>query len=180
MQPLLQWIQFDVPQIDLRAFRLKENPSARRKCACSFVGQFAVYVLPHMPVAVHKFHNVPLAVRLFQFVGGIAKASDVFEFTVVEAVDARPFPRRTNYARSVRTCKLRTIGHPEIARAALVDLELDRPRPHLVFALNVVENAAVARLSLARRKCTLAPLELGAKIIVLVLLFCDEVPEFRT
>src|ERR1035437_2648966 len=66
-------------------------------------------------------------------------------------------------------------GHPEVARAALVDLELDRARPHLVGTPDVVEDAAVARLAVARSKSALAPLELGAQIVVLVLLLGDDV-----
>ena len=84
------------------------------------------------------------------------------------------FPVRTN------TSQRCAIGHPEIARAALVDLKLDRARPHLVGTLNVVENAAIARLALPRSKGSLAPFEFGAQIVILVVLFSDDVTEFSS
>ena len=72
------------------------------------------------------------------------------------------------------------IGHPEIARAAFVDLKLDRTRPNFIGPLNVVENAAVARLAVPRSKGPLAPFEFGAQVVILVLLFSDEVTEFSS
>src|SRR5262249_51810226 len=57
-------------------------------------------------------------------------------------------------------------------------LILDGSGPDLVRTYNVEENPAVARLTLTRRMSRLAPLKFGAQVIILVLIFRDEVAVF--
>ena len=65
---------------------------------------------------------------------------------------------------SIGSCHGSSVCHPEVARLTLFNLELDRPRPHLVLTLNAVQDATVAGLPGALSKGALAPLELGPQI----------------
>src|SRR5271155_1377775 len=182
---LFQRINLDVAEEDFSTFGLEDDFAAGGERVGSFVGQLAVHVLPHVPVAVHKFDHIPLSVRFFQLIGRVAKAGHAFDFALIEAVDPGRFafgPGDACAGLSVwtNTSQRCAIGHPEIARAAFVDLKLDRARPHLIGTLNVVENAAVARLAVPRSKGSLAPFEFGAQIVILVLLFSDEVTELSS
>jgi hypothetical protein len=71
-EELLQWIQLDITVKDFRAFRLKENFTAVRKGIGAFIRQLAVDVLLYMAVLVHQFEDIPLTVRLFDFVYRVA------------------------------------------------------------------------------------------------------------
>ncbi len=128
-----------------------------------------------MTIAVHRLRHVPLAMRFLQLIGTVAIADNVSPRTFVEAIDLRRFSVRTSYAHTVLAGESRAVGHPEVTRASLVDLELDRPRPDLVGTLDVVENAAVSRQASLRRKGGLAPLEFSSQVTILVLMFGDEV-----
>jgi hypothetical protein len=180
---VFQRTHLDVAEENFGALGLEEDYAAGRKGVDSFVGQFAVHVLPHVPASVHKFDNIPLPVRRFQFIGRVAKGGHIFEFALVEAVDLGHFSFGSGdalaglsvWANRSQRC---AICHPEIAGVAFVYLKLDRARPNFIETLNVVENAAVAGLALPRNKCSLAPFEFGAQIVILVLMFSDEVTEF--
>src|ERR1019366_2704912 len=179
MRPSLQRIQIDIPEVDFRAFRLKENLTACGERVGALICQLAVDVLPDMPVAVDQFDDIPLAVQLLHFVGRVAIAGNVLPLSLVEAVDLLGLALRACNAHAIVAGQRCSICHPEVARAALVDLKLHRPRPDLVRSLNVVENAAVASLAGARRKRAFSPLELGPQVVVLVLLLSDEIAHLR-
>ena len=95
---LFKRINLDVAEEDFGAFRLEEDFAAGGERVGSFVGQLPVHVLPHVSVAVHKFDDIPLPVRPFQFVGWVTKASHVSDFTLVEAVDPGCFAFRAGDA----------------------------------------------------------------------------------
>src|SRR6185295_15482446 len=67
----------------------------------------------------------------------------------------------------------------DVACPALDPLKLDGLGPHLLLPDHVVENTAVASLVLSRRVRRLAPLELGAQVVVVVFLLGDEVAVLR-
>ena len=121
--------EFDVAKKDLGTFRLEENLSRDGKGVGSLVGQLAVHVLLHVPILIDQLHYVPLAVRLFKFVGRVSEACYVLKFPFVEAIDLQCASGRSCDALSVFAGECRAVGHPKIAGAAFVDLKLDRTRP---------------------------------------------------
>src|ERR1700733_9295281 len=135
-QGLSQWIGLDVAEVDFGAFGLKKDFAAGGKGVDSFVGQLAVHVLPNVPIAVHKFDDIPLPVWFFQFIDRVTKTSHVFEFAFVNAVYLRRFSVRSRDAYTglsvwANRSQRGAIGHPEVAGATFVDLKLDGTRPHL-------------------------------------------------
>ncbi len=92
---------------------------------------------------------IPFAVRLFELVDGVAKADDVFRWALVEVIDLERAAGRSGDALTVFSGEGGAVGHPEIAGAAFGDLELDGAWPDFLFALDVVEDAAVAGLAFA-------------------------------
>ncbi len=66
-------INLDVAEEDFGAFGLEEDFAAGGERVGSFVGDLAVHVLPHVPLAVHEFDDIPVPVRFFQFMVGSRK-----------------------------------------------------------------------------------------------------------
>jgi hypothetical protein len=124
-----------------------------------------------------EFEAVPLAVGFFELAGGIADAGDVGEDALVEVRDEEGGPGGASDTLAVASSEGGAVGHPEVAGAPFVDLELDGAGPDLLFALNVEEDAAVASLALALEEGAFAPLEISAEVEVLVGVAGDDVSE---
>src|ERR1700744_864892 len=117
--------------------------------------------------------------RFLYLIHGIAISHDILPRSFVKAVDLYRFSIGTGYALAVFSRQGSAICEPEVAGAAFVDLKFDGARPHFLLALNVVENAAVARLSCARSKGSFTPLEFGFEVVILIVLLGDDVAHFR-
>src|ERR1700721_2693495 len=109
----------------------------------------------------------------------IAISHDILPRSFVEAVNLHSFSIRTGNTLTVFSSQGCAIGEPEVAGAAFVDLKLDGAGPYFLLALNVVENAAVTRLSFARSKGSFTPLEFGFEVVILIVLFGDDVAHLR-
>src|SRR5437868_11901960 len=116
--------------------------------------------------------------RLLQLANRIAVSGHVGPWTFAESIDFQRCSRRPSNPHTISTGDRSSIRHPEISRSALDNLKFHRPRPNLLLTLHVIQNPAVARLTLARRVSTLAPLEFSAQIVVRKFLLRNDVPEF--
>ena len=85
--------------------------------------------------------------------------------------------RRTRHPHAIDPRQRAAVGHPEISRPTLDDLEFDGGGPNFLRPLHVVENSAVACLALAGRVGPLAPFELRAQVVVSEFLPGDDVAE---
>ncbi len=90
------------------------------------------------------------------------------------------FPGRPGDTLAIFSGESSAVGHPEIASAAFVDLKFNGTRPYFLIALHVIENAAIAGLPFPWGKCSLTPLEFGLQIVVLKILFRDDVAHLGT
>src|SRR5207248_5079505 len=97
-----------------------------------------------------------------------------------KAINLHRLPRRSGHPSAILARQRRSIRHPEIARPALQNLELDRLRPNLLLPLHVIENAAVPSLPLAASIRSLSPLELPAQVKILIRLLRNDVAELLT
>jgi hypothetical protein len=113
--------------------------------------------------------------RLFHFARRAAEPGHVFLRTLADAVDPQCLAGRAGHPHSIHAGKRAAIRHPEIAGATFQDLKFDRGRPNLLLASDVIENAAVARLTIARRISRLSPFEFRSQIVVRILLLGDDV-----
>jgi hypothetical protein len=159
---------------------LEEDFAVRGEGVGAFIGELSVDVLAYVSSLRNEFEAVPLAVGLFELAGGIADASDVGKGALVEVRDEESGAWRAGDTLAVASSEGSAVRHPEVAGAALVDLELDGAGPDLLFALDVEEDAAVASLTLALQEGAFAPLEIGAEVEVLVGVAGDDVSEAVT
>ena len=156
---------------------MEEDFAVRGEGVGAFVGELFVHVLADVSSLRDKFEAVPLPVRAFELTGGIAGAGDVGEGALVEVGDEEGRPWGAGDTLAVAPREGGAVGHPEVAGAAFVDLELDGAGPNLLFTLHIEEDAAVASLALALEEGAFAPLEISAEVEVLVGVARDDVAE---
>ena len=122
-----------------------------------------------------EFERVPLAVRPLKLAGRVAEADDVLLGAFADVTDVFSPAWRSGDAFAVGPGQRGSVGHPEVAGLAFLDLELDGAGPNLGLALNVVEDAAVPGLCGALAEGALAPLEVGAQVEAMEGLLGDNV-----
>src|SRR2546421_9363115 len=122
---LLQRIKLDVAEENLRPLGLKKDLSASGKRTRSLIDESAIDILFYAACLVYQLENIPLAVRLLHFSGGIAIARLVLPASLTNSVDLGPLARRTLNPGSIPACEGSAIGHPEVSRGPFADLKFD-------------------------------------------------------
>src|SRR6266852_1707462 len=116
--------------------------------------------------------------RFLQLAHRITVSRHVIPRAFADAINFQRRSWRPGHAHTVAPGDRSSICHPEISGSALDNLNLHRSRPNLLFALHVIQDPAVTRLSLPWSVRAFTPLEFRAQIVIRKLFLRNYVTEF--
>src|SRR5579859_749565 len=180
----------DLSEVDLGAFGLEEDPAFARPGAVGLDHLRPVHPVRDAIPTTLQFQGIPIPARTLE-VFLAPKAQDIVPlgrtlFPIDASSDDALAVVRTHLLLRLREAALQRgvevdacmVDKQQVPRAALDNLELEGSWPHLIGALHVEKDAAVAGLLLSRRPSALAPLEFSSKDVVLVFPLGGEIAEF--